>query len=119
MKHRTAKGKMIDMAALAKANDQARAVGNAGMNARGDAIDRSGNVIRTVQAKARAQHDTTSAPVTAKMSDTPNNKPTKRATTENVAPKVVSETKKTREDGTTYLEIEFEDGSIDVKEIDE
>ena len=117
MKHRTAKGRMIDMSALAKANEESRAVGNAGMNARGDAIDRSGNVVRTVQAKARAQHNTTSAPVTAKMSDTPNNKDAKKAPSQNVTPKVVSETKKTRDDGTTYLEIEFEDGSFDVKEI--
>lgn len=128
MKHKTARGRMIDMAALAKANEQVRAVGNVPMNAKGDRLDASGNVSQTVQAKARAQHNTTSAPEKRKLSDVPGNKeakakakrkPAAKKKAEPTGPVVMSETKKTRDDGTSYLEIEYDDGSIDVKELDE
>lgn len=43
--HRSALGKMIDMAAIRAKNEHARAVGNMNVNARGDVIDSHGNVI--------------------------------------------------------------------------
>lgn len=47
MKIRTAKGEIIDMSALAARNDTVVALGNAGMNARGDIVDRAGRVLKT------------------------------------------------------------------------
>jgi hypothetical protein len=54
---KTAKGRVIDMASLAKTNETTRAVspGNEKMNGRGDRIDSSGNVLQTVKAKALPQ----------------------------------------------------------------
>jgi hypothetical protein len=121
---RTAKGRIIDMAALAKTNESDRAVtpGNVKMNGRGDRLDVSGNVVQTVQATARAQHNTTSAPEKRKLSDAPTapKKSTSKKPTPEEAPAEVFETRreeKERADGTRYLEIEFEDGSMDVKEL--
>ena len=41
---RTARGSMIDMAALAAQNERTRAVGNVPMNARGDRLNEDGTV---------------------------------------------------------------------------
>lgn len=49
--HRTAQGKIIDMAALAAKNERVRAVGNMKVNARGDTIDANGKVIVPVTQK--------------------------------------------------------------------
>ena len=124
---KTARGRVIDMASLAKANESERAVspGNVKMNARGDRIDGKGNVVQTVQAKARAQHDTSSAPEKRKLSDAPGapkkaapKKKAEKKEPDPIEPTVVREEEKERDDGTRYLEIEFDDGSMDVKELD-
>lgn len=49
--HRTAQGKIIDMAALAAKNERVRAVGNMKVNARGDTIDANGKIIVPVTQK--------------------------------------------------------------------
>lgn len=124
---RTAKGRMIDMAALAKKNEDARAVspGNVTLNARGDRVDNSGNVVQTVQSKARVQHETTSAPEKRRLSDAPTApkkapvKKPKPATDgeSNDGPMVIREEEKIRDDGSSYIEIEYDDGSMEVKEL--
>jgi phage-related minor tail protein len=43
--YKTAQGKMIDMGALTLQNEQVRAVGNMGVNARGDRVDENNRVI--------------------------------------------------------------------------
>lgn len=119
---RTAKGRIIDMGALAKANEKERAVtpGNVSMNARGDRLDASGNVTQTVQAVARAQHNTTIAPEKRKLSDAPGN--TNKLQTIKAAKAkeqvVIREEEKSRDDGSRYMEIEYEDGSMDVRELE-
>ena len=116
---RTAKGRMIDMGALAKANEETRAVspGNIIMNGRGDRLDQGGNVVQTVQAKSRAVRDTTAAPEKKRLSDAPG-APAKKAARPASTEKVVRRESKEREDGSQYVEIEYEDGSIDVKEVE-
>lgn len=90
------------------------------MNGRGDRIDSSGNVLQTVQAKARTQHNTTTAPETRNLSDAPGapkKTPAKKSLPElDDAETVINETEKTRDDGSKYTEIEYADGSMDVKE---
>jgi hypothetical protein len=116
---KTAKGRVIDMAALAKTNETTRAVspGNEKMNGRGDRIDSSGNVLQTVKAKARVQHDTTSAPEMRNLSDVPT-APTKKTRDKKAdVLNVVRREEKTRDDGTQYVEIEYDDGSMEVEEI--
>jgi hypothetical protein len=125
---KTAKGRVIDMAALAKLNETTRAVspGNEKMNGRGDRVDSSGNVLQTVKAKARVQHDTTTAPEMRNLSEVPS-APTKKspakkadlknAPTEHDELNIVRQEEKTREDGSRYREIEYDDGSITAEEI--
>ena len=50
-KHKSALGKIVDMAALAAKNEKVRAVGNMKVNARGDTIDGHGSVIVPVNQK--------------------------------------------------------------------
>lgn len=75
MKHTTANGKVIDMAALASKYANTRAVGNMNVNANGDIIDSEGRVIneaskrvnklynKTIE-RARAQRPELSSSVT-------------------------------------------------------
>jgi len=56
----SARGKVVDMGALRLRNEQVRAVGNMGVNARGDRIDSKGNVIdpKNQQLERRIQRQT-------------------------------------------------------------
>ena len=125
---RTAKGRLVDMQALAKKHEEMRAVSNTNMNARGDRLDASGNVIATIQQVARTQAEVASAPEYKNMSEAPGNKdkktekqktPKANAKTDDQLdePVVVSEKTKTRKDGSKYLETEYSDGNIDTKEL--
>lgn len=57
--HRSAQGKMVDMAALAAKNERTRAVGNMKVNARGDTIDASGKIIIPVTQKVGEKYQKT------------------------------------------------------------
>ncbi len=57
--HRSAQGKIIDMAALAAKNERVRAVGNMKVNARGDSIDNAGKIVTPVTQKVGAQYQAT------------------------------------------------------------
>lgn len=54
--YRTANGKMVDMRALALKNENVRAVGNMKVNARGDVLDDSNQVIKTKPAQVHKQY---------------------------------------------------------------
>ena len=120
---RTMKGRKLNMADLAKKNEHVRAVGNAGMNARGDRLDSEGNVIATVQDVSRMQQSYMEPAETVSMGDAiPEKKTGTSEKSKNAKKKsdnpVKSRTEKTRSDGTKYVEIEYEDGSMETKEID-
>lgn len=116
--HKTAKGRAIDMAALVKQHETKQAIGNANMNARGDRLDKNGNVIATVQRVAREHHSVADSPETTTMTDapTPSKRRLKAKKPEDTG--VANKTTKTREDGSEYLEIEYDDGSVETQEID-
>lgn len=57
--HRSAQGKMVDMAALAARNERTRAVGNMKVNARGDTIDAAGKIIIPVTQKVGEKYQKT------------------------------------------------------------
>ena len=125
---KTAKGRIIDMSALAAKNETTRAVSNLNMNARGDIIDNRGNVeiSREKISKEYYKNNVPGAdkeeisikedesPVEAKKPvDTP--KPAqKKQTKPKAEPKVteVSRKGRTRDDGTQYFEVEYSDGSM-------
>ena len=65
--YKTARGTTIDMGAIRLQNEHVRAVGNMGVNARGDRIDAQGNVLDTrnqqIQRRLQKQTNVTSGPV--------------------------------------------------------
>lgn len=58
-KYRTALGKVVDMSILAAKNEKTRAVGNMRVNARGDTIDASGNIIKPATNKVNEAYSKT------------------------------------------------------------
>ena len=56
---RTAMGRSVDMAALVTQNEKTRAVGNMGVNARGDVLDANNQVVRDNTARVKAHYDNT------------------------------------------------------------
>lgn len=118
---RTAKGKKLDMAGLAAKHEEVRAISNVSMNARGDRLDKNGKVAKTVRVIAQKQHDMEEPAQMAPISN-----PTKVEAVkappkvEEYEPAVINQEVKEREDdGTFYLEIEYDDGSIDTRELTE
>jgi hypothetical protein len=127
-KVKTARGRVIDMAALAARNERAKAVGNILMNARGDRLNPDGTVKITAEELARIDQNSKSAPQQTAISDP---KPVQAKTVapeeskQNPLPEfapepeAVSKITRTREDGSQYMEIEYDDGSMETVEINE
>ena len=137
---RTAKGRIINMQALLDANQDARAVSNVPMNARGDLLDEHGNIKAdkgTITSAYYEDNPKATKNVSIKKS-------TARDPKKKLQPTVKKETKeepvatmdssvsddsftqsiseveknlKTREDGSQYWEIEYDDGSIETTEV--
>ena len=129
---KTAKGRMLDMGALAAKHEDTRAVSNLNMNARGDIIDNRGNVTISREKIARefyknnvpgadteeisikeeetvAEKKTVETPKPA-----PKKQPKAKATPASKAPVTeVSRRGRTRDDGTQYFEVEYSDGSME------
>ena len=134
---RTARGAMIDMAALAAQHETTRAVGNVLMNARGDRLNEDGTVKMKAEDIAVAHQNMREPAQQQPISDP---KPIEQApikATEQASkttqpkdvdipnleeqfsqePEAISKITRTREDGTKYVEIEYDDGSIETLEI--
>ena len=75
-KHKSALGKIVDMAALAAKNEKVRAVGNMKVNARGDTIDGHGRVIVPVNQKVNDAYAKTVSNKSAQVAK-PNQVPNK------------------------------------------
>lgn len=58
-RHRTAQGKILDMAALIARNEKVRAVGNMKVNARGDTIDDMDKIVVPVTQKVGQKYSQT------------------------------------------------------------
>ena len=130
---RTARGKVIDMGAMMAQNETARAVGNVPMNARGDRLNTDGSVAMSAEEIAVAHHNATTPPQQQPPSDTkpiesaPTPQPEPAPQPEAVMPdleqefaeepEAISKITRTRDDGTKYVEIEYDDGSIETLEI--
>ena len=56
---RTAMGRSVDMASLATQNEKTRAVGNMGVNARGDVLDNQNRIVKDNTARVKAHYDNT------------------------------------------------------------
>jgi len=122
MKIKSAMGKVVDVVALMKENEGTLAVGNVKMNARGDRLGPDGKVIVPVQQVAKKQKSVLSQPVTASIEGASNPakvvaEEEKRTAKKSKKPenKIINMTSKIDENGDSYTEIEYEDGSIEVK----
>jgi len=73
--YKSAMGKTIDMAALASRNEHTRAVGNMGVNARGDTIDATGRIIKPVTDKVNEAYSKTVGNKSAQVKRTVTPKP--------------------------------------------
>jgi len=131
---KTARGSVIDMAALASRHETTRAVGNVPMNARGDRLNQDGTVKVSAEEIAVAHQNIVEPPVQQPLSETKPITPKEREPIEEPAefaePEVadleeqftveaeaISKITRTRDDGTKYVEIEYDDGSIETLEI--
>jgi|TARA_B110000977_G_scaffold189234_1_gene258444 hypothetical protein len=116
---KTALGRTIDMAALAQKHENDRAVSNVPMNAKGDRLDNKGNVKETIQNISRAQHDATEPPVQVAVSNPIQVKDPVVSVETPAEPQPINESTHEREDGSSYVEIEYDDGSVETKEIED
>ena len=143
---KTARGGMIDMSALAAKHETTRAVSNVPMNARGDRLNEDGTVKMKAEDIAVAHQNIQEPPQQQAISDPkpiepvvfkeqvkPTPKKTKPVKTTpppepemvnleeqfSQEPEAISKITRTRKDGTKYVEIEYDDGSIETLEINE
>ena len=130
---RTAKGRILNMQALSDANPKTRAVGNVRVNAKGDLLDEHGDIVvdkGTITAAYYADNPKASKAVSIKKSTDrdPKKKIQPKVKTEEPVvtmdsqpanPATVTENIKTREDGSQYKEIEYQDGTMEVVELNE
>ena len=137
---KTARGAIIDMAALAAKNETTRAVGNVPMNARGDRLNEDGTVKMKAEDIAVAHQNLQQPPNQTPISDPKPIEPKPIKATEQAPeqpkqqapqepvmpdleeqfsqePEAISKITRTRDDGTKYVEIEYDDGSIETLEI--
>lgn len=121
-KVKSAMGRMVDMSVLVRQNEETVAVSNVRMNARGDRLDERGNVVISNTAVSRVQQDVHEPPEMMTMSETEKIAETRqvkpiRKSLKAKRPQVVSEQVKTNKDGSSYKEIEYDDGSIETIEL--
>ena len=65
---RTYRGKMIDMDALQRQNEKSTALGNMGVNAKGDKLGSNGQVVEPANSRTRKHYNTTRKTVNTKGS---------------------------------------------------
>lgn len=134
---RTARGGMIDMSALATKHEMTRAVSNVPMNGRGDRLNEDGSVKVSAEDIAVAHQNTVTPPEQQPISDpkpieTKQSKPIEPKTNKEIKvdipdleeeftqePEAISKITRTRDNGTKFVEIEYDDGSIETLEINE
>jgi hypothetical protein len=115
---KSARGKIIDMQALAAKNETKRAVSNVSRNARGDIIDNRGNIkIENEKIQAVLHKDTVTVEETVSIKE---DEFEEVETVEEVVEefeevetvKEINRELRERKDGTLYYEIEWSDGSM-------
>lgn len=69
--HRSAQGRMVDMASIAAKNEKVRAVGNMNVNARGDVIDSHNRIIQDNTKRVKSSYKNTVGQKPAEKPATP------------------------------------------------
>ena len=120
--YRTNKGKPLDMAAMRAENEKTIAAGNMSVNAKGDIVQ-GGKIVKTAKERVAASYQKTTQiknvslkkPLTAL--DTKIEPKEKAPLPEMDTTQMTTATAKTRDDGSTYVEVLTPEGDIEVKEI--
>jgi hypothetical protein len=122
---KTAKGRILDMGALAAQNEETRAISNMPINARGDIIDNRGKVkvSREDISKEFYKDNVPGAKVVEQgikeeivLEPTPQpeaEKPTPQPEPVDAGPVEISRNERERKDGSKYYEVEYMDGSME------
>jgi len=126
---KTRRGRILDMGALAAKYEKERAISNVPVNARGDIIDSRGNVkvpkdkILNEYYKDTVPGQTTEVPIKEDDSTpapapepTPEPTPQPEPVVQEEGVTEIGRRQRTREDGSTYWEIEYSDGSMEIEE---
>tara|TARA_B100001057_G_C22615309_1_gene858208 strand:+ start:138 stop:482 length:345 start_codon:yes stop_codon:yes gene_type:complete len=110
---RTNQGQQIDMDALALKNEKEIALGNMGVNARGDKIGKGGKIVAERNQVARAYYENNPKAVVQSVSikDAVDDKPVVEQSASIVKPKK-TKVKKTKE-------VELPNGDIEIQEVEE
>lgn len=110
---RTNQGQSIDMDALALKNEKEIALGNMGVNARGDKIGKGGKIVAERNQVARAYYENNPKAVVQSVSikDAVDDKPVVEQSASIVKPKK-TKVKKTKE-------VELPNGDIEIQEVEE
>jgi|APCry1669189883_1035261.scaffolds.fasta_scaffold17031_3 hypothetical protein len=77
--YRSAQGKMVDLGTIMLQNEHVRAVGNMGVNARGDKIDNTNQVVETKSQQIQRQNNATTNSVSSSPVHTSSKKNRKQA----------------------------------------
>lgn len=77
--YRTAQGKMVDLGRLQLQNENTRAVGNMGVNARGDKIDSQNQVVDARPRQVQRQYNRQAATVQPSANEAPRKAPRPKA----------------------------------------
>ena len=124
--YRTSKGQMVDMDALRLTSERSTAVGNMGVNGRGDKLGKGGKTEKTVEQQARAYYRQT--PKTSKTVSVTEDitKPKEEVVKEEVIDvEDIKENmpeekpKKKKKTISKSKEVELEDGSIQIVDEDD
>jgi hypothetical protein len=108
---RTARGRTLDMSALAAKNEKVRAISNVPINARGDIIDNRGNV-KVPREQVSKKYYQNNVPGADEKTVSVKEEPVKKAVKNDDGPVEISRVTRSRADGTTYDEVEYSDGSM-------
>lgn len=108
---KTARGRTLDMSALAAKNEKVRAISNVPVNARGDIIDSRGNV-KVPREDVSKKYYQNNVPGADEKTVSVKEPAVTKTKLNNDSPSEVSRVTRTRADGSTYDEVEYSDGSM-------
>lgn len=121
---RTYRGKMIDMDALQRQNERSTAMGNMGVNAKGDKLGKGGKVVEPANSRSRTHYNTKRTTVNNRgsLKSEPSNEEQKVFDEKNTQEAETSTTKKKRTTSSPKStkpepkEVETEDGDIIIED---
>lgn len=113
----TARGRIINMGALAAKHEKTKAVSNVPVNARGDIVDNRGNVKVSKEEVAKKVYESEELQGATVEVPIKENNEVSDDSVETV--EEIGRTMRTRDNGSEYYEVEYSDGSMEEIEVDD